>query len=70
MPPLEYAPHDQVRRVQAKGSISFQGRTFDLSVAFAGYPVAVRPTPSEGVWTVHFLQHEIARLDQRAGRTP
>jgi transposase InsO family protein len=65
LPPIEYAPHDLVRHVQTKGYISFQGRHYDLSTAFAGQPVAVRPTATDGVWTVYFLQHEIAQLDQR-----
>ena len=63
--PPEYGPGDLVRRVQDKGQISFKGRTFKLSNAFRGYPVALRPTTTDGVWRVFFYTANIAQLDLR-----
>jgi transposase InsO family protein len=63
--PMEYAPDDQVRMVQQKGEISFRGRTIPISKAFHGYPVAVRPTLTDGVWEVYFCQQRIAQVDLR-----
>ena len=52
LPAIEYGPGDIVRKVQDQGKISFQNRDFRVGKAFRGYPVAVRPTLQEGVFTV------------------
>lgn len=65
LPAIEYGPQDQVRRVQAHGEISFQRRSFRVSKAFRGYPVALRATSRDGLWEVFFLSHRIAQLDLR-----
>ena len=63
--PPEYGPSDLVRRVQDKGEVSFKGRTFKVSNAFRGHPVALRPTSNDGVWDVFFYTSTIAQLDLR-----
>ncbi|MEK7814302.1 MAG: integrase core domain-containing protein, partial [Chloroflexota bacterium] len=65
LPAIEYGPQDQVRRVQAHGEISFHSRSFRVSKAFRGYPVALRATSRDGLWEVFFLSHRIAQLDLR-----
>ena len=63
LPANEYGPQDQVRRVQAQGEISFQGRSFSVSKAFRGYPVALRATSRDGLWEAFFLSYCIAQAD-------
>lgn len=63
LPPIEYAPGDIVRRVQQQGFFSYRGRSFRISKAFTGYPVALRPTVSDGVLDVFFCHQKIAQID-------
>jgi transposase InsO family protein len=69
LPAIEYGPGDQIRRVQQQGKISFHNRVLRLSKAFSGYPVALRPTPQDGVWEVYFGTHKIAQLDLKSDQT-
>lgn len=64
LPPIEYDSGDHVRKVNASGQIGFRGRTLKLSQAFAGEPVAVRPTMREGVWQVYYCRQRIAEWDE------
>jgi transposase InsO family protein len=70
LPPIEYDPIDQVRRVQQGGRISFQGRELHVSQAFAGQPIALRPTTTDGVWEVIFVAQRIAQIDLRDALCP
>lgn len=63
LPPIEYAPGDIVRRVQQCGLISYRGRSFRISKAFTGHPVALRPTELDGVLDVFFCHQRIAQID-------
>lgn len=65
LPAIDYAPHDQVRKVQQQGWITFKGRDFRLPKAFAGYPVALRPIDRDGIWEVFFCAQSIAQVDLR-----
>ena len=65
LPPLEYGPIDQVRKVQIDGSISFRHREFRVGKAFRGYPVALRPTLADGVYEIYFATHRILTIDLR-----
>ena len=65
LPPLPYGPDDHVRRVQAGGWVSFQGREFRLPKALRGQPVALRPTATDGCWAIHFLTDDLGTLDLR-----
>ena len=67
LPPIEYAPEHQVRRVQDKGRISFKGKIFKLPKAFAGYPVGLVPATQDGIWKAIFASRQIAQLDMRDG---
>lgn len=68
LPPLEYGPSDQVRKVQAEGWISFRGQDFHLGRAFRGEVVALRPTSSDGVWEVVFCSQRITKIDLKNKR--
>jgi transposase InsO family protein len=63
LPPWEYGPGDQVRKVQAEGWLTFRGRDYRVSKAFRGEAVALRPTLADGVWEVFFGPHRIAQID-------
>lgn len=65
LPPIEYGTGHAVRRVQQGGWISFKGHGFRLPKAFAGYPVGLVPTATDGQWTVIFASRRIAQIDLR-----
>jgi transposase InsO family protein len=63
LPPTEYGPGDQVRKVQQRGKISYGNREYALPKAFCGHSVALRPTPQDGVMDVFFCDQKIMHLD-------
>ena len=63
LPPIEYPRGVAVRKVQQGGQLSFQGRTLRVPKAFAGYPVGLQPTSTDGVFDVWFCEHRITQLD-------
>lgn len=69
LPAIEYSPDDQVRKVQDKGEISFQGRVLRLSRALRGQPVGLRPTARDGCFEVYFCHQKLMELDFRAARS-
>ncbi len=69
LPPIEYGPDDQVRRVQDKGRFRFRGRSYQVSRAFRGYPIALRPTASDGEWQVWFCHQALGWIDERNPET-
>jgi transposase InsO family protein len=42
LPPVEYPPGLEVRKVQAEGWFSYRGQAFRVSKALRGYPIALR----------------------------
>jgi len=68
LPPLVYPATDQVRQVDVAGKISFRNRSWRVGRAFRGYPVGLRPDPSQdGVWLVFFADYHVSNLDFRTG---
>jgi transposase InsO family protein len=65
LPPVEYAPGEELRRVQQTGLIYFRGREVSVPKAFKGEFVAVRPTATDGLYHVCFLANKIATIDLR-----
>jgi len=63
LPPIEYNISDIVRKVQGKGEVFFRGRMFKISRAFAGYPVALRPTLTDGRFDVYFCHQKIYTIN-------
>ena len=49
LPAIEYAPGDQVRKVDGDGFISFKNRPWRISKALRGEPIALRPSGEDGV---------------------
>lgn len=65
LPAISYGPDDLVRAVNENGRIAFGGRKLFISRGLIGMPVAVRPTTTDGLWTVHFCQREVRTVDLR-----
>ena len=65
LPPIEYASDCTVRSVQNGGAFSFKGKTFQAPKAFAGHPIGLRPTPTDGVWFVFFLNTKLGCINQK-----
>jgi transposase InsO family protein len=63
--PVEYSNALYVRKVQQGGAFSLHGRTLWVSKAFAGYPIGLMPTSTDGVLEVRFCHQKIAQLDLR-----
>jgi transposase InsO family protein len=63
LPEIEYGPIDQVRKVQDGGYISIHSRIYQVSRAFYGERVALRPTPIDGVFDVFFCNRRIRQID-------
>ena len=62
LPELEYNAHDTVRKVQGKGELHYQGKTYLLGQAFSGQPVALRRTSCDGTMQVYFSIHLVATM--------
>lgn len=71
LPQIEYPSDSIVRKVQSKGQVNFQGRTFFLSEALIGLHVAIRPTKSDGLFEVFFCSQKLRsiNLNQTDGGT-
>lgn len=65
LPAIEYDAIDQLRRVMPKGFLQFQRKRIRVGKAFAGYPVAIRPTTEDGVFEVYFCRFRIKSFDIR-----
>ena len=63
LPPIHYPDHYQVRKVQQNGILHFQGHELRIRKVFIGQPVALRPTTTDGTWTVLFIHQPIATID-------
>jgi len=63
LPPIEYSPTDIVRRVQQQGFFSYRGRSFRVSKAFTGLPIALRHARIDGVFDVFFCHQKISQID-------
>lgn len=63
LPPIEYGPGDLIRKVDHKGDISFRGKSFRIGKAFHRYPVALRPTLTDGLYNVFFCHQEVAQIN-------
>jgi transposase InsO family protein len=64
LPPIEYGPDDQVRKVQQGGWISFQGQNIRISKALIGQPIALRPClNSQNLFKIYFCHQPLYTLD-------
>jgi transposase InsO family protein len=61
--PIEYAPGDEVRKVDGDGFISFKNRPWRIGKGLRGELVALRPVGQDGVFAVHYCAHRIGAID-------
>jgi transposase InsO family protein len=57
--PIEYPSHDQVRKVDEAGNISYRGQSVRVGRACAGLRVAIRPTSTTSLLAVFFCHQRI-----------
>ena len=62
-PPIAYGPGDIVRKVDGGGLITFRNRPIRVGKAFRWQPVALRPTPEDGTFDVHYCTQRIGKID-------
>lgn len=63
LPPIEYGPDDQIRKVQSKGEIFFKGKIFRVDSALQGQPVGLRPTNMDGIYSVYYCHQKLKEID-------
>ena len=63
LPLPDYDSADLVRRVRRDGYFRLQGHTIGLSQAFAGLDIALRPTATEGLLSLHFMRFTLGVID-------
>jgi transposase InsO family protein len=63
LPPIEYALEDIVCTVKTKGEVTWRNRTYFLGQAFARQPVAIRPTATDGLYSVFFCHQSLGWID-------
>lgn len=63
LPTIEYEPQDHILKVTSKGQVRHHRRDWYISHALAGLPVALRPTPKDGLWDVIFIQRYICSIN-------
>jgi transposase InsO family protein len=65
VPPPEYESQAHVRMAREEGCINFKGRKLPCPKAFAGKPVALRATQTDGVFDLCYRRHRLAQVDLR-----
>jgi transposase InsO family protein len=63
LPPVEYGARELVRPVKSKGEITFGNRFYYIGHAFAGLPVALRPTATDGIYRVCLAAFTLGIID-------
>lgn len=63
LPPIAYAPEDQVLTVRSQGAIVLKGQAIFIGSGLAGQPIALRPTAADGVLAVYFCHQQICTID-------
>lgn len=61
---IEYGSELEVRKVQAKGEIYWQGQAWKLGKGFVGERVGVREGAQDGQYDVFWGSHRIAQIDK------
>jgi transposase InsO family protein len=61
LPPIQYDPQDQIRKVDIEGHIFFHNRRFRVSKALRHQLVAIRPT-ADGIYDVFFCKQKVATI--------
>ena len=59
LPAIEYGPDDHVCNVGWNGSFEYEGRSLQVSSALKGFPVAARPTTTDGFIEIYFCNQRV-----------
>lgn len=70
LPPIEYAPEDDVRKVTDGGWVYYHGKRYRLSSTFKGYYVALRHTTEDGLMDVFFCNQRVAQINLKDHNCP
>ena len=68
LPPIEYAPGDNIRRVGLSGIVRFKGRRFNVPKFLHGEYVAIRMTAEDGIVDIFYVRQKLKRVDLRTGK--
>ena len=63
LPPIEYAPGEELRRVRPNGLIKYKGTAWYVGQAFSGERLALRPGSRDGVLSVCHGPHPVCEID-------
>lgn len=66
-PEILYPGHFELRRVKHSGEFKWRSQTLFLGSVFAGELIGLEEV-EDGVWSVYFAHHLLARLDERVQR--
>ena len=66
LPAVVYDAADQVRQVDRSGQFRFHRRKLRVGHALAGESVALRPTGTDGLWSVYYSRFLIGEVDLKA----
>ena len=64
LPPIVYSESDIIRTVRQNGMVSVWRNDFYVGQAFAGQPVAFKPTQEDGLWKIYFCEKELRTVDR------
>lgn len=67
LPEVVYPGHFEVRRVMHTGEFKWRNRALFLGSVFAGETIGLVEV-EDGLWSVYFAQHLLARLDEQVGQ--
>ncbi|MBM7127922.1 IS481 family transposase, partial [Dyella mobilis] len=66
--PILYDQGVHVLKVRRNGQIVYRGRTIFVSEGLVGLPVAIRPSPADGLMDVLFMHRTVQHIDLRLPR--
>jgi putative transposase len=67
LPAIDYPGHFELRRISLCGGFKWHGRDVFLGSVFAGELIGFEEI-DDGVWSVYFARHLLARFDEQLGR--
>jgi len=70
LPPIQYGPEVIVRTVRSYGVLTWHHQSYGLGRAFAGLPVGLQATATDGLYTVQFCHQLLGAIDLRLPARP
>ena len=67
-PRPEYEPRLEVRKVSTSGTIKWRGEEIFLTDPLRGETIALEAT-DDGIWTVHFYNVKLGKIDERSNQS-